>query len=124
LRFALESTHPDLGLALARHLCGLLRDTNYQMESIALYDLRIRLVRFFLFALRQRHGDRPPDVAALRMKLNQSDLSAVLGASRPKINQCLQTLLAEGAVARDGDQINCVVPVLRRMAEDTERDDA
>jgi hypothetical protein len=110
----------------ARYCTGYLGDIRVPVVPgpMELYDLRIRLVRFFLFALRQRHGDRPPDVAALRMKLNQSDLSAVLGASRPKINQCLQTLLAEGAVARDGDQINCVVPVLRRMAEVTERDDA
>ena len=49
--------YPQLGLALARHLCLQLRTTNYQMESIALYDLRSRVARFLLFTLRSEAGE-------------------------------------------------------------------
>ena len=114
---AVAAAHPDLGLAVARHLCAMLRNTNFQMESIALYDLQMRVVRFFLFSVRQIHGDAPPDETVLRLGLSQSDLSAVLGASRPKINQALQALIAAGAIRREGDSVVCVLPILRRMAE-------
>lgn len=111
---------PDLGLALARHLCAMVRSTNLQMESIALYDLRMRLIRFLLFSLAQVYGPHPPDEAALATRLNQSDLSAVLGASRPKVNQALQSLIAEGALRREGGGLTCVVPRLRILAEQNE----
>lgn len=105
---------PDLGLALARYLSAIVRSTNLQMESIALYDLRMRLIRYFLFSLRQAHGDRFPAEPVPVVSLNQSDLSAVLGASRPKVNQALQGLIAEGALNRDGARLTCN---LRRLLE-------
>ena len=108
---------PDLGLAVARHLARIVRTTNLQMESIALYDLRMRLVRFFLFSLRQVYGDHPPEEAVLHLHLSQSDLSAVLGASRPKLNQALQSLIAEGAVRREGPDITCLPRRLRELAQ-------
>lgn len=115
---ALVAAHPDVGLAFARHVTRLLRATNYQMESIALYDLQSRLVRFLLLTLRQKHGEDLPPRAELRLGLNQSDLSAVLGASRPKVNQAMQALVATGAVAREGDILSCDVERLGEMAGD------
>ena len=108
---------PDLGLALAGHLSRLLRNTNYQMESIAIYDLQMRVVRFFLMSLRQIHGEDLPATAMLRLGLNQSDLSAILGASRPKVNRVLQDLLGAGALRREGDIVECIVPKLLEIAE-------
>jgi CRP/FNR family transcriptional regulator, cyclic AMP receptor protein len=113
----------DLGLALARHLSELLRNTNYQMESIALFDLRLRVIRFFLFALRQIHGDDLPDRPVIQMPLNQSDLSALLGASRPKVNRVLQDLIAAGALERDAGRIICDVARLRHLAASDGADD-
>ena len=101
------SSRAELGLALARHLSLLLRDTNYQMESIALYDLQARVARFFLLALRREFGAAIPAEATLKLWLNQAELAAVLGASRPKINQVLQAMLAEGLVRRDGADLIC-----------------
>lgn len=108
---------PDLPLALARHLSGLLRATNFQMESIALYDLQARLIRFLLVALDQIHGPNPPDLATLDLGLNQSDLAAALGASRPRVNNALQDLIAIGALRRDGAQLICDVPHLKALVE-------
>ena len=108
---------PQLGMALARHLCQQLRSTNYQMESIALYDLRSRVARFLLFALREQHGSALPERAVLRMVLNQSELASVLGASRPKINQVLQSMLTEGVLKREGASLTCDVPKLQDAAE-------
>ncbi len=111
------NSFPQLGLALARHLCQQLRSTNYQMESIALYDLKARVARFLLFALREQHGATVPDRAALRLVLNQGELAAVLGASRPKVNQVLQAMLADGTLARDGVTFTCDVLRLEDFAD-------
>ena len=106
--------YPQLGLALARHLCLQLRTTNYQMESIALYDLRSRVARFLLFSLRSEAGEGR---TRLRMALNQTELALVLGASRPKVNQVLQSMLADGLLEREGEILICDIARLEDAAE-------
>lgn len=108
---------PQLGMALARHLCQQLRTTNYQMESIALYDLKSRVARFLLFALREQHGQAVQGRAALRMVLNQTELASVLGASRPKINQVLQAMLTDGVLVREGATWVCDIARLEDAAD-------
>lgn len=109
---------PDLPLAIARYLCALLRTTNFQMESIALYDLQARLVRFILMVIRQTHGAPPPPEVRIELGLNQSDLAAALGATRPRVNNALQELIAAGAIARDGAFLLCNVPKLNALSDD------
>ena len=111
---------PDLPLALARYLCTLLRSTNFQMESIALYDLQSRLIRFLLMAIRQAHGITPPPEARIDLGLSQSDLAAVLGATRPRVNNALQDLITAGAIRRDGTHVICNLPRLEALAEAAE----
>jgi CRP/FNR family cyclic AMP-dependent transcriptional regulator len=111
------AARPELGMALARHLCGLLRSTNYQMESIALYDLRMRVVRFMLLTLREVHGEAVPTVAQISLRFSQAELAAVLGASRPKLNQVMQALVAEGAIRRDGERLSCDYTKLLQAVE-------
>lgn len=108
--------NPAISLALARYLCGLLRDTNTQMESIALYEMPARLVRFLLFTLRQVHGDALPDQATVRLGFSQSELASIIGATRPKVNRALQDIIATGALRRDGDALVCDVPALLDLA--------
>ncbi len=108
---------PDLGLAFASYLCSLIRNTNFQMESIALHNLQGRLIRFLLHSLNQAYPHGPPSAAVLDLNLNQTDLSSILGASRPKLNHALQTLIQDGAISRSGDAIQCNVARLRELAE-------
>lgn len=114
---ATASAHPGVSLAFMKYLCTHLRNTNYQMESIALYDLRLRLVRFVLFTLRELDADMPDRDPVLRLGLNQSDLSAVLGASRPKVNAALQALIAQGALRREGTALVCNRKLLQEIAD-------
>lgn len=109
---------PDLPLAFARYLCTLLRTTNFQMESIALYDLQGRLIRFILMVIRQTHGPTPPPEVRIELGLNQSDLAAALGATRPRINNALQELIASGAIQRDGSAVICDLPKLQALADE------
>jgi CRP-like cAMP-binding protein len=94
------------------------------MESIALNHHRTPHVRFFQFSLRQSNGEQNPVEAVLRLNLSQTDLSAALGASRPKLNQALQSLISEGVVRRDGADVTCFVSRLREMADLADRRDA
>jgi len=114
-------THAQLGLALARHLCQQLRTTNYQMESIALYNLGSRIARFLLFALRDNQEPAGPGRVRLRMALNQGELGLLVGASRPKVNQVLQSLMAKGALERDGEAWICDLALLEEEAEMAEQ---
>jgi CRP-like cAMP-binding protein len=109
--------NPALMVAVSAYLCRRLRDTTDQLESIALYNLEARLARFLLFTLRQIHGEDMPDAASLRLELSQSDLAAVLGATRSKVNQVLQTLRDSGVVTREGSVMVCDVAALRDLAE-------
>lgn len=111
---------PALMQGAARWLCRRLRETTDQLESIVLYTLEARLARFLLFTLAQIHGDDLPPHPALRLGISQSDLAAVLGASRPKVNQALQGLRDAGAIGRDGPVMLCDVAALRRAAEPAE----
>ncbi len=110
------STQSDLPLAFARYLCALLRTTNFQMESIALYDVQSRLIRFVLQAVAQAHGDDPPAFARIDLGLSQTNLAAALGATRPRVNNALQDLLAKGALARDGSALICNLALLHQIA--------
>ena len=115
---AIARRYSDVPLAMAQYLCLLLRSTNHQLESIAMYELQARLARFFLFLLTQNHGENIPPVATLTHGLNQSDLSAILGASRPKVNQSLQALMGLGAIRQEGEGLVCDVPKLRHLAQE------
>lgn len=112
---AVALRRPEVGLALARHLALHVRRTNFQMESIALYDLQARLVRFLLYALSREAGSGVH--RRLALDLSQSEIAAILGASRPKINLAFGTLTAAGAVRRDGMALICDVRLLERLAE-------
>ncbi len=114
---AVASRRPDVGLALARHLCTHLRHTNFQMESIALYDLQTRVVRFLLYLIGQSRQSGGQAEARLLLEMNQSDISAILGATRPKVNLAFQALLASGALRREGETLICNIATLERMAE-------
>lgn len=114
---AVAQKRPDVGMALARHLSSHLRRTNFQMESIALYDLQTRLVRFLLHTLAHTPGAGIGNQRRLTLGVSQTDVSAILGASRPKVSQAFQALLASGAVRKDGTVLLCDVDALTALAE-------
>jgi CRP/FNR family cyclic AMP-dependent transcriptional regulator len=103
--------------AVVNFLCRRLRETNEQLETIALYNLDARVARFLLTTLRQVHGDELPDEARLQLALNQVEIGGILGASRPKINGAIRVLEDAGAIRRDGNIIDCNIARLRRIAE-------
>ena len=54
--------------------------------------------------------------ARIDLGLSQSDLAAVLGATRPRVNNALQDLITAGAIRRDGTSVICNLPRLEALA--------
>jgi CRP-like cAMP-binding protein len=100
---------PDRPAVAARVVafpCARLRETTTQFESIALLPLEVRLAQFLLSALGGRTapvGQRVP----LDLGFSQSELSELLGASRPKVNAAMGLLEQAGAIRRTLDRIFC-----------------
>lgn len=104
--------------AVVNFLCKRLRETNQQLETIALYNLDARVARYLLAAIRQVHGDEElPEEARLNLGLNQLEFGAILGASRPRINRAILSLEEAGAIRREGGIFDCNVARLMRFAD-------
>ena len=103
--------------AVVNFLCKRLRETNQQLETIALYNLDARVARYLLAVIRQVHGEELPDEARLNLGLNQLEFGAILGASRPRINRAILTLEEAGAIRRAGGVFDCNVARLMRFAD-------
>lgn len=114
---ALMSRSREAADAVVNFLCNRLRETNQQLETIALYNLDARVARFLLASLQQIHGEDLPDEARLQMGLSQVEFGAILGASRPRINRAILTLEEAGAIKRHGNIIDCKIPLLLQFAD-------
>lgn len=114
---AFMARHAEAADAVVNFLCRRLRETNLQLETIALYNLDARVARYLLSTLRQVHGDDLPDEARLQLALSQVEFGAILGASRPRINRAIVELEEAGAIRRKGNIIDCNIPRLLKFAE-------
>lgn len=114
---AIAALHPALNEAALAHLSAMLRDTTGLLESIALYQLRARVARFFLFALTQLNGEDIPEGAAIQLSVSQGELASMLGASRPKVNRVLNDFRDENVIVDEGNGVwRCNVTALRAEA--------
>jgi CRP-like cAMP-binding protein len=87
----LMQQHPELPQALLQLHCERLRRMFRSMEELHTLPLHQRVAR----QLRRlaRHFGRPaPGMLCIDVHLSQSDLAAMLGASRQRINACLRQL--------------------------------
>lgn len=114
---AFMARHSAAADAVVNFLCNRLRETNQQLETIALYNLDARVARFLLAALRQFHGEDLPAEASLDLALSQVELGAILGASRPRINRAVLELEEAGAIKRRGNIIDCNISRLVKFAD-------
>ena len=112
----LWSTRPTISIRLVTFLCGRLRETTSQMETITLHPMHVRLARFLLIALGNR---KPPPGKRLPLDLgfSQNELALLLGASRPKVNEALGTLENSGAIGRTQDRMFCDPIKLAEIAQ-------
>lgn len=106
-------------LLMRRMLRSLSRTSREQLEdfaAIALRDIRGR-VATKLLELAQRHGE--PSAAGIRitMRLSQTDLARMIGASRANVNRALVALAAGGIVRHRRGSFTILRPdALRELA--------
>jgi len=111
-RGALQSllhTRPSIAGQVIRFLCRRLRDTSDQLEALALERIEIRLARLLL---READGRQ-----SITLDVSQSEIAALLGASRPKVNGAFAELEQRGAIRRDARTIHCDPALLSEIAE-------
>jgi CRP/FNR family transcriptional regulator, cyclic AMP receptor protein len=112
----LLARHPSVLDALLRSLGGLVRGLTEQAGDLVFLDLGGRVAKLLL-RLAEEHGGgaQPPKVD---IRLSQSDLAAMVGATRPAVNRVLQGMASRGLIAVDGYTIVLRDVVgLRRRAE-------
>ena len=109
--------HPQLSATLIGYLTGRLRETTYQLESVALYSLAARLARFLLTAARLLPSATANGTTRLTLDLGQGDIAAILGASRPKLNRAFAELAEAGAIRRNDREVDCDLGRLGEIAE-------
>jgi CRP-like cAMP-binding protein len=112
---ALWLARPALATRVVTFLCGRLRETTMQFESIALLPLKVRLARFLISALAGRTAS-PGKRVPVDLGFSQGELSQLLGASRPKVNAAMTLLEEVGAIGRTLDRIFCDPDKLAEIA--------
>lgn len=111
----LLSSRPAMASGVIRFLCNRLRDTSEQLESLALQRIEVRLARLLL---RLAHTPAPVQgEVELTLGLSQSEIAALIGASRPKVNLAFADLEARGAIRRAGRTLRCRIGTLEELAE-------
>lgn len=113
----LAQTSPPFAEAAIAFLCSRIRETDLQLEGVALHRIEVRLARFLLGLLRQRNGETKSGREKIDIGMSQGELALLLGASRPKVNAALTLLEDLEAIRRKDTLIDCDVDELRRMAE-------
>ena len=112
----LMDAHPAIARSALKLVCSRLRDTTTQLEEIALYPIERRVARFLLSALHLGGNDMQAADVPLDLKMNQTELAMLLGASRPKVNVALGALEKAKVISRKGEAIVCHPAALRTFA--------
>lgn len=116
---ALVATEPAIRDALMASLAGELRRLTTHVAELHFLDLTGRLAAR-LARLAEEHGERLPDGSVrLDAPLTQSDLAAMIGATRQSVNKLLGEFEADGLLKMEREVI--VVPNLDRLARAARR---
>ena len=85
-------------------LCRRLRLADGRLEMVAALDVEGRVARVLLMLAREHGEGKPGGGTRILIPLSQSDLAAMTGASRVRVNQVLSKFKRNGWVTLDGDR--------------------
>lgn len=102
---------PRMALQLLAMLSERIRQTDSMVESLLFLDVHGRVAKKLL-ELAETHGVPTAEGVRIEMKLTQSDLAALVGASRESVNKVMSYLLAKRYVAAEKRKITIL-----RLAE-------
>ena len=99
--FADLGEHPELVEAYISHLVAMIRTIQDRTEGLVFLDLQGRVAKLLL-SLMQSSSENG---TSLDLNMTQSELAAMVGGSRPSVNQVLKALEGRGYIALDGKQV-------------------
>ncbi|HEX9036500.1 MAG TPA: Crp/Fnr family transcriptional regulator [Ktedonobacterales bacterium] len=102
---------PRVALQLLSMLSERIRQTDSMVESLLFLDVHGRVAKKLL-ELAETHGVTTADGVRIEMKLTQSDLATLVGASRESVNKVMSYLLAKRYVSAEKRKITIL-----RLAE-------
>jgi CRP/FNR family transcriptional regulator, cyclic AMP receptor protein len=102
---------PRMALQLLTMLAERIRQTDSMVESLLFLDVHGRVAKKLL-ELAETHGVSTADGVRIEMKLTQSDLAGLVGASRESVNKVMSYLLAKRYVSAEKRKITIL-----RLAE-------
>lgn len=94
-------TIPELTLNLARILASRLRMANAKIESLAALTVESRVARQIVVFAKKYGAPQPDGSVHIPIRLTQSDLSDMIGASREQTNKVLVSYRNRGIIAVD-----------------------
>lgn len=89
---AVATRRPRIALQMLATLSRRLRQTDEMVEDLLFLDVHGRVAKKLL-ELAETNGARTPEGIRIEMKLTQSDLAAMVGASRESVNKVMSYLL-------------------------------
>ena len=108
---AIVTRRPRMALQLLATLSQRLRQTDEMVEDLLFLDVHGRVAKKLL-ELAETHGVATPEGVRIEMKLTQSDLAALVGASRESVNKVMSYLLTKRYVSAEKRKITVL-----RLAE-------
>ncbi|MBF6589987.1 MAG: Crp/Fnr family transcriptional regulator [Ktedonobacterales bacterium] len=80
--------HPRIAVQVMNVLSRRLRQTDSMIEDLLFLDVHGRVAKKLL-ELAELHGERTPEGIRIELRLTQSDLAALVGASRESVNKVM-----------------------------------
>jgi len=97
------TTIPTVALNLTRVLANRVRLANEQIQSLANLDVYGRVARQLL-AFADKYGEENVEGdVTIPLRLTQTDLADLVGASRKRVNQVIVSFKKQGLISIDGD---------------------
>ncbi len=107
---------PRIAIDLLQLLARRLRDTDELVEDAVFLDVPGRLAKKLL-ELADAYGEPGPDGTVIQMRLSQTALAAMVGATRESVNKHLRWYRSRGILSVDHQRITIQRPEeLRRRA--------
>ena len=100
----------DLCLRLMKTLCQRLRRASLSLEEAILLDLPTRLGRQLLRMADEYGVPGPNGGTRIGVRLSQSEIAALVGGSREKVNRQLRAWESEGVLANEGGYLVLLRP--------------
>lgn len=100
---------PALSIKIIHALCQRLRRANEQIEMIAFWDVRTRVLKILL-DLAYEHGTCLNKGMRIDLRLTHQELASLAATSRETVTRVLQELQEQGLISWEGRQIVVMPP--------------